>query len=412
MRNHYRLQNRTFLFNLYLSFFSIVAILLAAGCGPSKADLSLESTKMFQNALLTATFALKSPTPSITPAPPTATLPPSATPIPPTATADPNRTPPALPPAFQSSYLKQMDSAHPYIKDTCNYLKMRWDPNNSEPGTVVMPIMFHSITDGTVTQNDQISVEFFNQLMHDLKQQGFEAITTDQLVNFLETNAKIPPRSVILIVDDRKRSAYFETHFKPYYESNGWKVVNAWISAPDTPDYLWKENETVEAAGYVDHQAHGVIHNIPMGEDSKEDFIRNEIFGAIDAIQKHFNKKPIAFIWPGGGFSKLPIQIAREAGYKIGFTINPRGPLMFNWIPLSDKSDPGRPSFMPEGGMDDPLMVLPRYWDTDAPYRIDEVRQIGKAATADAAANRAVELEYYDIVCKPVTGEIPGLQSK
>jgi len=384
-------------------------ILFASGCGSSAKAQQQEATRQFENALLTATFAYQSPTPSETPAPPTPTVPPTATPVPPTATADPNRTPPALPAAFQTSLLNPLDTPKTYQKDVCAYLKNRWDANNSTPGTVVMPIMFHSITDGEVIHIDQISVEKFNFLIRDLKDQGFEAITTDQLVSFLETNAKIPLRSVILIVDDRKSSSYFETHFKPYFEAYGWKVVNAWISAKETLDYLWKENEAVEAAGYVDHQAHGVVHNVNMGKDSSDEFIKTELFGSIEAIQQHFGKTPQAIIWPGGSFSERPVAIAREAGYHIGFTINPRGPLMFNWVPLSDKEDPGRPSFIPEGGINDPLMVLPRYWDTDASVHLDTVRQIGKQAAAEAEQNRAVELEYYDIVCKPTYGEIPGI---
>jgi hypothetical protein len=122
-----------------------------------------------------------------------------------------------------------------------------------------------------------------------------------------------------------------------------------------------------------------------------------------------FGKAPIAYIWPGGNFSRLGVQIARELGYQLGFTVNPRGPLMYNWIPLGDRIDPNRPVFRVEGEVDDPLMVLPRYWDKDASMHIDTVRQIGKQAAEQAQIDREVELEYYDIVCKPKLGEIPGL---
>ncbi len=382
-----------------------VFLLFLAACIAPAGDVP-DATAVFQSALLTATHAMQPPAATFTPAPPAETPVPISTA---TETPDPNRTPPALPGIFVSDLLNPLDVPRSYIQDTCRYLKMRWDPNNSAPGTVVMPIMFHSITDGEVIYADQISVTQFNQIMHDLQQQGFEAITVQQLADFLERNAKIPRRSVLLIVDDRKRSAYFETHFKPYFDSWGWKVTNAWISAPDTSENLWQENQAVEAAGYVDHQAHGVIHNVPIQENSPEDYIRSEIFGAAEAIQQRFGKRPIAYIWPGGGFSKRGVEVAREAGYRLGFTINPRGPLMFNWIPLSDVADPARPSFMPEAAIGDPLMVLPRYWDTDATLHIDTVRQISKAAAAHAKENKAVELEYYDIVCKPVTGEIPTL---
>lgn len=382
---------------------------LAASCSPSASAGSIDPTQAFQNALLTATYAVSVPTQTPTYAPPTET--PTPTTIP-TETPDPNRTPPALPGVFQTDSLKAGDTPHTYIQDTCRLLKSRWDPNNSEPGTVVMPIMFHSITDGEVTHIDQIHVTQFHQIMEDLHNQGFQAITMQQFVDFMESNAKIPSRSVLLIVDDRKSSANFETHFRPYYESWGWPVVNAWISAVDTPDYLWKENQEIEAAGYVDHQAHGVVHNEPVAEYSTDEYIRSELSGSIDAIRKYFNKTPIAYIWPGGGFTQRAVDIARELGYKVGFTINPRGPVMFDWVPLADAADPARPSYMPEGKITDPLLVLPRYWDTDASAHIDEVRQLGKAAAAYAQQNMQTELEYYDIVCKPQLGPIPTVAAQ
>jgi len=99
--------------------------------------------------------------------------------------------------------------------------------------------------------------------------------------------------------------------------------------------------------------------------------------------------------------------MARQLGYKLGFTVNPRGPLMFNWIPLADSEDPKRPTYLAEGYVNDPLMVLPRYWASDAILHIDTVRVLGKDAAAYAAQNKATELEYYDIMCAPTYGPIP-----
>ena len=52
-------------------------------------------------------------------------------------------------------------------------------------------------------------------------------------------------------------------------------------------------------------------------------------------------------------------------------------------------------------------MTLPRYTDIDARNHIDEVRVIGNEAAAYAEQNKAVELEYYDIVCALTYGPIP-----
>lgn len=385
-------------------FVAFLLLVLIASCGQIAAtDPAVQQTRQFQDALLTATYSFFSPTET------SQVIAPTQTPEP-VSTATPVRTPPVQPEIFSTNLLNPVDQPTQYEDDYCTYLQNKWDPNKSAPGTVVMPIMFHSITDGTVTNADQIHVSQFQQLVKDLRDQGFEAISMAQFVDFMYTNAKIPQRSVLLIVDDRKRSEYFETHFRELYDNFGWVVVNAWISHPETAAYLWEENTWLEQQGYVDHQAHGVIHNINMTADSTDDYIRGELFGSIDAIQKYFNKTPVAIIWPGGSFTNRSVEIAREAGYKAGFTINPRGPVMFNWIPQGYAIDSMRPSYIPEGSIQDPLMTLPRYWDTDASYHIDTVRQISNEAVQYAEANKAIELEYYNIVCEPVIGEIPELQ--
>jgi hypothetical protein len=339
-------------------------------------------------------------------------VPPTETPAPePTvaaaATPDPNRTPPALPDGFTTSLLNPLDTPHTYIQDTCQALKAKWDSNNAAPGTVLMPIMFHSITKGEVTAADQISLQDFRKMMNDLHDMGFEAVTMQQAADFLYTNAKIPQRSVMLIVDDRKYREYFDKTFKDYYDQWGWKVINAWISHPDTNQKLWDENAAIEAEGWVDHQAHGVIHNINMDNNSTDDFLKGELQGSIDAMQAHFNKTPVAIIWPGGNFGTKPVQAARKYGFKLGFTINPRGPIMYNWVPLTDAPDPTRPSYIPDGPVGDPLMTLPRYWDTDARAHIDTVRNISDEAVAYAEQVKPTELEYYDIVCAPTYGALP-----
>ena len=336
---------------------------------------------------------------------PTETPLPTDTPIP-TATAV--RTPPPLPSLYQSPYLNPLDYPHSYIENACDYLKLKWDPNKSEPGTIVMVVMFHSIMkDGDPPANG-IKFSEFMLAMETLKEQNFEAITMEQLVGFLETNQKIPSRSVLLIADDRHFSQYFNTFFRPLYERWGWPVINAWISHPEqTSEGLWAENEALANEGWVDYQAHGVIH-YPIVESSTDDYIMGELQGSIDFIQQHYNKTPIAFIWPGGNFTQRGVQLARYSGYQVGFTVNPRGPIMFNWIPLADQEDPMRPSYLAEGSMGDPLMVLPRYWPTQILQEIDHVRVMGKEAAAYAQQNKAVELEFYDIVCAPSFGPIPN----
>jgi hypothetical protein len=268
-----------------------------------------------------------------------------------------------------------------------------------------MVIMIHGISKDTPKQVYDTTVGDHQRLMNDLHDLGFQAINMQQLADFMERNARIPARSVLLIVDDRHYPEYFNDHFRPYYEQWGWPVVNAYVAKDERPD-LWASMAALSAEGWVDHQAHGVVHNVNISSASTEEFMLGELQGAITNFQKYLNKTPIAYIWPGGGFTPRAAQLARQVGYRLGFTVNPRGPVMYNWVPLAD-SDGSGGVFIAEGPVNDPLMVLPRYWNTDAREHLDTVANLGEQAAAYAQQNKAVELEYYDIVCSAQYGAIP-----
>ena len=216
----------------------------------------------------------------------------------------------------------------------------------------------------------------------------------------------IPRRAVVLTYDDRHRAEAYE-HFRPYAEQWGWPVINGWISAFGGDDQFLAENVALSAEGWVDYQAHGVVHNINIVPSSSDEFILSELQGSIDNLQTYFGKTPIAYIWPGGGFTPRGAQVAREVGYRVGFTVNPRGPIMYNWVPQADAVDPQRPYSIPEGPANDPRLTLPRYWPTQVLAQLDTIRVMGNDAAAYAEQNKAVELEYYDIVCAPTYGPIP-----
>jgi hypothetical protein len=319
------------------------------------------------------------------------------------------RTPPALPPAFTTAALGSSATPHRYIQDSCQYLHDKWASFNSQPGTIVLVVMLHGIEKGAASVSDpkNIGSSDFKKMMNGLHDMGFEAIYAVQLADFLDHNAKIPPRSVLLIQDDRKFASNFNDWFRPYWEMWRWPVVNAWISALGGSDPVLAENVALEQEGWVDHQAHGVVHNIPMSDSSADEFLTGELQGSVSNMQEHFDKTPIAIIWPGGGFGVRPVQFARKFGFRLGFTTHPRGPIMYDWVPLADQPDPGRPLLVEEGRINDPRMVLPRYWPEQVLPNLDTVRLLGEEAAAYAEQHKAVELDYYEIVCAPALGPIP-----
>jgi peptidoglycan/xylan/chitin deacetylase (PgdA/CDA1 family) len=376
-------------------------IILCAACspgqgGPAPVTEEVNAQTVRADLLVTAT---PSPAPTTTSSP-TVTATPTQSPTPTltattSVTATPTLTPEPLP-VFTTRLIRPMNLPQTYIPDTCAYLKLRWSPENSPPGTVVIPVMFHGIRESGKPVNDNITIteEQFQNFVQYAETLGFETITTAQLAQFLETNASIPPRSMIMIIDDR-RPGTVETYFLPILKKNQWTATLGWIIT-DTNADLWQRMETMAATGLLDVQSHGFLHRyiVPEMEEAE---VREEITASIPILEEHFGTRPVAFIWPGGNYTPLAVQVAREAGYRLGFTANSQGPLMFNWIPLGEA----------ERAIGDPLMVLPRGWSTALGVNLDWAAQVGDQARAEAVERYADEADYYRTYCG---GELPALK--
>ena len=337
--------------------------------------------------------------PSLTP---TETLTPTASPtltatatITPTATLTPTITPtPWAIESFTSSSLYPGVEPVQYVEGTCKYLADRWGEGKAEPGTIVVPIMFHSILPAgkEPTKAEDITVAYFQYFMDYAQEMGFETVTTSELVDFLENNASIPKRSMILILDDRRPDT--PALFMPYLEANDWTLTLAWPTTDATPDSIWEKIKGYIDTSYVEVQPHGHNH-VYIQDYTPLDVVEQEIYHPMEVIQDHFGTSSLAFIWPGGNFTAEAVQMASKAGYEIGFTVYSRGPLMYNWIPLGE----------PERDMGNPLMVLPRYWSYGADNALNHALTFSAAAEEQAAALRDQELLYYSLFCQPSEGE-------
>jgi hypothetical protein len=363
----------------------VVAALSACTPGGKTNVMQLETVTLtnshnFTQPAATATEWLPTATPTLTPtATRTATFTPTAT------------TTPFDIGFFDTRKLLNDVSPENYIENQCAYLMTRWETGKSVPGTIVVPVMFHSVRQEgrPVTDPLTVSHEYFIASMDHAKKLGFETITVEELTGFLKNNDPIPPLSMILIIDDR-RPGVVRDHFLPVLDENDWTVTLAYITGL-AADWEWTELERLNSNGRLDVQAHGFLHNgsTYFTEQTSPEIIHQEVYSPIPLITEHFGKRPTAFIWPGGNFTSESITVVHEAGYKLGFTAYSRGPLMFNWIPLGE----------PELAVDDPIMVLPRYWSTNMYVSLDEAVEISSQAAAFANNNRANEYRWYDAFC-------------
>jgi peptidoglycan/xylan/chitin deacetylase (PgdA/CDA1 family) len=277
-----------------------------------------------------------------------------------------------------------------YLADNCTYLKQRWSPDSSQPGTVVLPIMYHTIAQDfrTITDtNRDITVSQFLQFAQNAHYLGFKTITTQQLYDFLTENAPIPTRSMMLIIDDR-RPGTIRDQFMPVLEQYGWTVTAAYIVDPSDKQ-SWAIMDQLYATGRLDIQSHGYSGQVYIYPYTPEDKVKSEIWDSTPVLEQHTGVTPLAFIWPGGDFTPFSVLVADVGGYKLGFTAFSRGPLMFDWIPQGE----------PERAINNPLMLLPRAWAGSANANLDEAVKISQQAADFAEQNFTTEADWYRIYC-------------
>jgi len=362
----------------------LVFSLALAACGSAVPGARSGQTEATPSAAPSATRTA-SPSPTASP-----TTTPSPTP---TATPTPVPAPTQVPlGSFDSSRLLPGIEPQGYLDDACRYLYLRWSPGKASPGTIVAPIMYHSVTPDyrIITDNISVTSSYFEATMRRARQLGYETITTEQFVDFLYNNARIPERSLLLIVDDR-RPGVIREHFMPILEEYDWTVTLAYITGPAMA-WEWRELTEMNATGRIDVQAHGFMHNgeTYFTEETPPEIIHQEIYNPIPLIEERLGRRPLAFIWPGGNYTRETVKEVRKAGYKVGLTVHSSGPVMFNWVPMGPA----------QREMDDPLMVLPRYWSTAAFVNLEDAAAIGDEARAYALEHRQDELDWYAYYCR------------
>jgi peptidoglycan/xylan/chitin deacetylase (PgdA/CDA1 family) len=193
---------------------------------------------------------------------------------------------------------------------------------------------------------------------------------------------------MMIIVDDR-RPGMIKEWIMPILEELNWSVTAAYIADPGSLDWAWKMMDELFSSGRMDVQSHGYSGKLYILPDTPLDQIQNEIWNSTPVLEERFGTRPVAFVWPGGNFTSLSVEIARQGGYELGFTAYSRGPLLYNWIPLGEQ----------EREAADPLMVLPRAWSSAVNYNLYEATLISKEAANFAQQNFQSEADWYHIYC-------------
>ena len=193
-------------------------------------------------------------------------------------------------------------------------------------GYQTVPILcYHQFTAGRSTDLMVMPRDSFAQQMDYLKNNNYHVISLEDLQGFLAARAPIPPRSVVITVDDGFRSAYDIAY--PILKSYGFKatffIYTDFVGAGRA--LTWTQINELRASGIIDIQSHSKTHtsfSLRPGESPAYGArLAVEIDQPQAIFQRELNERPHIFAYPYGDGSRLAVKMLSDRGYGLAVTV-------------------------------------------------------------------------------------------
>ena len=199
----------------------------------------------------------------------------------------------------------------------------------SSPATdqAVPVLMYHHISP-TATNSIAITPGIFDQQMKWLHDNGYHAVSTAQLADFLATGRRLPDKPVLITFDDGRSNQlqYGVPILKKYGFTATFFVNKKWVTSPSDSFMHADDIGKLVAAGY-DVESHTNSHTF-LVKSKSEDYalMKKRLWGETDGHRlwlEHLTRKPvIALAYPGGATDKLSPRLVEESGFAMAFTTN------------------------------------------------------------------------------------------
>jgi peptidoglycan/xylan/chitin deacetylase (PgdA/CDA1 family) len=193
-------------------------------------------------------------------------------------------------------------------------------------GYQIVPVLSYHNLSLSESNKMTVSQAMFEQQMRLLKEKGYRVISVDQFFDFLEFKASIPPKSVVITIDDGWLSAY-EIVF-PILKKYGYPAtlfVYTDIIDRNPKNLSWNLLQEMAAQG-IDVQCHTKSHRnltLPGKKESFKNYFENlqkELLGCRDTVKKKLNQEVKYLAYPYGDTNSLIIESAKKLGYRGAFT--------------------------------------------------------------------------------------------
>ncbi len=171
----------------------------------------------------------------------------------------------------------------------------------------------------------------FEAQMGWLARNGYTVIPLSRLDAFLDGREALPPKSVVITIDDGYRATH-EVAF-PILRKYGFPATlflyTDFVGAPDA--LTWAQMREMIAAGTFAVQPHSKSHsNLAVRQSDESDAryrerVRREIDAPVEAIRRELSERTQAFAFPYGDVNDVVAAELRSRGIGMGVTVTPGG---------------------------------------------------------------------------------------
>lgn len=179
-------------------------------------------------------------------------------------------------------------------------------------------LMYHHIQPTAVAQEKKqtaLNVDngVFDQHMAYLVNSGYTPISAQDLVMALKNKTGLPPKSIVVTIDDGYRDNY-DYAFPILKKYNIRANIMLSTGLMEGPDYLtWSQVEEMGKSGLISYSNHTWSHANVGGTNAEK--IRYEIQTATKQIEDHTGQKQVVFTYPYGSVGGTVITILQENGF-------------------------------------------------------------------------------------------------
>jgi len=195
-----------------------------------------------------------------------------------------------------------------------------------------VPILVYHRFGAVVTDTMTITTATFAAHLRYLHEHGYTITPLRQFVRYRQGLAEtLPPRAVILTVDDAHKSVY--TDMLPLVKQYQIPVtLFVYPSAISNASYAmtWEQLRELHATGLFDIQSHTYWHPKFTREKRRRSaadyrqFVAMQLLRAKEILQDKLHNEVDLLAWPFGLYDEELMEIAQQTGYVAAFSIDRR----------------------------------------------------------------------------------------